>query len=350
MAVGVLGDCIKEPAMKLCEQLSDRNLWAVLEQAAIQIVTNGGMASMGYYRDAWHQQRNLSEDGANPSTIADVQATAAILQSCHTLLSPIAGGLGCGISYLAEESHYDDLLGRTLSDEIMKHKHTPERFFGTSRNIIRAIFDGIDGTANFNRGMPLFCTGLALLVDEEVRVSAIYDPIHHLVYSAVLSGPYAQPEALASASAWPVSSGNRIDLIAESRRRPPLPLNKEAIGTHFTRSNPELLRQFLQPREGEDQSAFELLVARTGGVYALNSGLLAMAEVARGALGGFLNLVTNPWDVAAGECLVRACGGVVTSTIGSPLSYLSPAKISVLAAKPHLHGDLLDIARGLPTP
>jgi len=336
--------------MKLCDLISNEQLklWTVLEQAAIQIVTTGGMASMGYYRDAWSQQEVLADDRKNPSTIADVQATAAILQSCHTLLSPIAGTLGCGISYLGEESQYDELLKASLSDEVMKRKHSPERFFGNSSNIIRAIFDGIDGTANFNRGMPLFCSAVAVLIDDQVRVSAIYDPIHHLVYSAVLSGPYKEPEATASASAWPVSSGNRINLIRECSNHKLLPLKKEALGTHFTRTNPDALKQFLRPRDGEEKSVFELLIEHTGGIYALNSGLLAMAEVSRGALGGFLNIITNPWDVAAGECLVRACGGTVTTISGAPLSYKSSSKVSVLAAKSHLHGELLEIVKSSP--
>jgi myo-inositol-1(or 4)-monophosphatase len=225
----------------------------------------------------------------------------------------------------------------------MRHKHDPERFFGGSNNVLRVIFDGIDGTANFNRGLPLFCSAVALLIDDQVRVSAIYDPIHHLVYSAALSGPYEAPTSTATASAWPVASGSRIDLAAESASQSPTPLEREAVGTHFTRSNPQALQDFLRPSPGQTEGRLERLIAASGGVYALNSGLVAMAEVARGALGAFVNVVTNPWDVAAGECLVRACGGIVTTVTGAPIDYGSPGKVSVLAAKRHLHDRLLQL-------
>lgn len=332
--------------IRLCERITAATLWPALEQAAIQIVTAGGMAAMGYYRDAWSRSAAVGEDRKNPSTDADIQATAAILQSCHTILSPMAGELVCGVSYLGEESQYDGLLRGKLSDDVMRHKHDPARFFESSNNVLRVIFDGIDGTANFNRGLPFFCSAVAVLIDDQVRVSAIYDPIHHLVYSAALTGPYETPTGAATASAWPVASGSKIDLIAGARSQPPTPLNREAVGTHFTRTRPKALQGFLRPSPGQSEGQLERLVAGTGGVYALNSGLVAMAEVARGALGAFVNVVTNPWDVAAGECLVRACGGIVTTISGAPIEYVSADPVSVLAAKQHLHGPLLQLLAG----
>jgi fructose-1,6-bisphosphatase/inositol monophosphatase family enzyme len=82
------------------------------------------------------------------------------------------------------------------------------------------------------------------------------------------------------------------------------------------------------------------LALASGGIYALGSGILAMADVARGALGGFVNIITNLWDVAAGEVLVRACGGKVTTFEGSPIEYTSANQISVIAAKGHLYKEI----------
>lgn len=326
--------------MRLCDRISGDRLWPALEQAAIQIAAAGGMAAMGFYRDAWKARRAFN-DGKNPSTDADIQATAAILQSCHTLLAPIADRLPCALSYLGEESCYQDRLRELLSHDALRRVHEPERFFGNSETTLRVIFDGIDGTGNFNRGLPLFCSAAAILIEDQVRVSGIYDPIHHVVYSASLPGPYEKPDLGATASAWQVSAGARIDMIAEARAQAPKPLREEAVGIHLTRSHKAKLREFPRPGLGQEQGMLERLAEASAGVYALNSGIVAMTEVARGGLGGFVNIVTNPWDTAAGECLVRACGGAVTTADGRPIRDSSPEKISVVAAKSHLHGPIL---------
>lgn len=334
--------------MKLCERVSDDRLWETLEHIAIETVTAGGMAAMGYYRSAWAKQFSLDEEKKNPSTIADLQATSTILRTCHTLLSPIAGKLLCGLSYFGEESTYDDYLRENLSDDVMNRKHPPKRFFESHENVLRVIFDGIDGTKNFNNGLPLFCSAVAILIDEQVRVSAIYDPMHHQVYSALLPGPLDNPEHGASASAWQVSSGNRIDLVKSQKSQQPQLLSKESVAIHLTRSHPDKLNEFAGPQGGSKESMLQRLARSSGGIYALGSGIVAMNEVARGGIGAFVNNITNPWDVAAGEVVVRACGGKVTDLAGNPIRYSSEKPISVVAAKGHLHQQILDILAGKP--
>jgi len=331
--------------MKLCERITEDELWQKLEQIAIGTVTAGGLAAMGYYRDAWGKQFALEEDQKNPSTMADLQATLSILRTCHSLLAPIAAKLPCILSYLGEETKHDDFLSKHLSDAVMSAKHSPDRFFEANEKSIRVIFDGIDGTGNFDRGLPLFCTAAAILVEDQVRVSAIYDPIHHEVYSAVLPGEYNNPELGAQASAWQVAGGNRVDMVEEAKARNKTykQLSEEAIGIHLTRSekNRPKLKEFVGCVGTE--SMLERLAVNAGGVYALNSGIVAMVNVARGALGGFVNIVTNPWDVAAGEVLVRACGGTVTDFGGNPIAYRRDEQVSVIAAKRHLHPQIKDL-------
>lgn len=116
------------------------------------------------------------------------------------------------------------------------------------------------------------------------------------------------------------------------------------MGIHLTRSHPDKLHEFLDstahfPRK----SLLERTALASGSVYALNSGIVAMTEVAKGSLGGFVNIITNPWDVAAGEALVRACGGIVTDFENQAIRYTSANPISVIAAKKHLHPTIFNI-------
>jgi fructose-1,6-bisphosphatase/inositol monophosphatase family enzyme len=336
---------------KLCERITAGGGWSHLQQAVIQSATTGGMAAMGFYRQAssWPAGlATLDQEDKNPSTLADLQATSQILHTAHTMLSPVASRLSCGHSYLGEETRYMPWFQENLSSDIFAKVKPPDEFFTEQENVLRVIIDGIDGTGSFTRGLPLFCSAVAILVDDQARVSAIYDPIHHIVYSALLAGPYAEPTAHVEAWAWQVATGDRINLTERAGQEPAKALREEAIGIHLTRNQRHRPKRqaFLGIHPPHTTSMLERLADAAAAIYAQNSGIVAMADVARGALGGFVNIITNLWDVAAGEVLVRACHGQVTDFAGAPIAYASTEQTSVVAAKAHLHTQILGILAG----
>jgi len=71
--------------MKLWERITKDSLWPALRQVAINTALSGGMAAMGYYRNAWETQSSFDAEKKNPSTEADLQATSAILRTCDSL-------------------------------------------------------------------------------------------------------------------------------------------------------------------------------------------------------------------------------------------------------------------------
>lgn len=342
---------------RLCDTITTQGRWEELERAAIAIVSAGGISAMRWYRDAadWHSSPGSSsgdpaidellseytKQQKNPPIRADLEATVTILRNADSMLSPIADSLACGLSYFGEEiviSAYRHWLTTVLGNNISRKIRNGEQFFSGEQNLLRVILDGIDGTANFYRGIPLFCSAMGILIDDQARVSALYDPIHNVVYSAILPGPYEEPTRGASASAWEVGTGNRINLVELAQRREAQQLNREAIAIHLTRSSESALHEFV--------GNLEALASASGAVYALNTGIPAMAHVAKGGLGAFLNNYINLWDVAAGEVLVKACGGAVTNFEGEEIRYNSESRVSVIAAKAHLHSQLLKILQG----
>ena len=46
------------------------------------------------------------------------------------------------------------------------------------------MFDPVDGTTNFAHGLPIFCSSLALEIDGEPAVAAIYDPTRRELFTA----------------------------------------------------------------------------------------------------------------------------------------------------------------------
>ena len=280
------------------------------------------------------------KENKNPPTYADLAATAAILRAADSFLSATAEKLRCGLAYLGEETvrpAYCEWLAQVLADSIANKVAPPDEFFTGAPNTIRVILDAIDGTANFSKGFPLFCSAIAILVDDQPRIGATYDPIHNVVYSGVLPGPYEDPGQASTAYVWEVAAGNRIDLVAHTSRQEAIPLREQAIAVHLPRGDKDKRRRFLD--------VLEELASASGAVYAVNAGSVAMANVASGGLGAFLNIHTNAWDVAAGEVLIKACGGLVTGFDGRPVPYDSARHVSVLSTNQSIHSDLLSIVK-----
>lgn len=331
--------------------------WEFLEEILVRAVIAGGVAGMTYYRPRGElpQPFELAQEAKekNPSTWADLLATARILETLNSVLPAITQPykLDCMLSYLGEETKFTSWFKEHGVDSIPERVLMARDFFSPNRehNRLRVIVDGIDGTGSFMRGIPIFCSAAAILVEDEPRVSAIYDPIHHIVYSALLLGPYGEPEKQTKARAWEVSTGNRVDLVEFARerekKRPERQLRREALGIHLTRTYQDRLPEFLRGTTECPPSMLERLAQASGAIYALNSGIFAMVEVATGSLGGFVNNVTHLWDVAAGEVLVRACGGRVTTFDRNLMKYSSDHKPSIIAADKHLHSKILDIVR-----
>ncbi len=404
------------PGYPLSSRVHQEGLWERIEEIVIRAVISAGVTAMGYYRGARHTSWNLEQNWYNPSTEADLQSSITLLQTIDHLLTPLTKqeSLDCRLFYLGEETKYKKQMEGQLQPDIRNKILVDDEFFKSGENSIRVIFDAIDGTSNFLRGLPLFSSAVAIFLDNHLRFSAIYDPIHNIVYSAVLEGGDKNPSDRARASIWRVAGGERVPLEKLHGKQEYEASLKKAIGTHLTRNkeyrhelhdfihpstrfkitkttlehlkidgidgtlteklNPLLDREYDGHREivpgirnalklpagteldqitskilgysgisGPSESKLEQLATQFGGIYILNSGLLAMVEVARGALGAFVNNSTNTWDVAAGEVLVRACGGKVTDFNGNSIQYSSGEKISVVAGSPEIHDKVINI-------
>ncbi|MBF0449430.1 MAG: hypothetical protein HQK75_01890 [Candidatus Magnetomorum sp.] len=320
------------------------NTWHAFQQALIQAVIAGGTTAMQFYQQPmpWPSEEKQAAVSKNPSTLADLQATLSIVHVLDNYISPICEHLACDFFCLGEETHYRNWFQNKLPPLIFQKILSSSQFFNQTKGI-RVIIDGIDGTGNFIRGIPLFCSAAALFVDDQVRISAMYDPIHHVVYSALLPGD--RDNICTGAEAWEcqITTNQRIDLVKKADTDEKKSLDQEGIGVHLTRNHPEKVHEFLKQSPNHSRSILEHLSNISGGIYAFNSGLIAMIDVARGSLGAYLNNTTHLWDIAAGEVLIRACGGKVTDFNTHPISYASQNRISVIAARQHVYDEIINI-------
>ncbi len=172
--------------------------------------------------------------------------------------------------------------------------------------------DPIDGTLNFSRGLPMFCTSIALQVEEESVVGVIYDPRRDELFSArrghgaTLDGAPLEVSEVAA-------------------------LEEALLVTGFPRS--------LDEAETDNVLEFARLTRASRGVRRLGSAALDLAYVAAGRLDGFWEFHLNPWDTAAGYLIVAEAGGRVTDTAGAPYD---GRQSSILATNAHLHEAIID--------
>jgi len=343
---------IAPDATRLWIKITDRadtdhtDLWNDLEDLAVQAVINGGITAMSYYKKARRTSQILN-DTKNPSYNADLQSTISILSAFDSRIKKHVHELGCNLYYLGEETVYKDEILKSLGGILVGEISKTDEFFKQSRNSIRVIIDAIDGTSNFVRGVPFFCSSIAIFIEEQLRISAIYDPLHHQVYSGLLPGPHANPLKNARANVWDITSGSNQSLkdafknfLSQESQK-----SKKSLAIHIPRSDVTKRDEFIAPgKSGEIM--LKKFAEKVATIYALNSGLLAMAQVANCALDGFVNIVTNLWDVAAGEVIIKACGGQVTNFEGKAINYASPETISVLAVNSEsFHRELLEIIK-----
>lgn len=173
------------------------------------------------------------------------------------------------------------------------------------------LFDPIDGTTNFAHGLPIFCSSLALEINGQAVVAAVYDPNRRELFTAERGS-----------GAW--LNGTPIRVTAEKR------LIDSLLCTGF----PYHVQQ--KPDELVGLFAHFLGIARA--VRRLGSAAIDLCYVAAGRLDGFWEMHLGPWDIAAGALLVEEAGGRVTATDGAPFS---ARKGNVLATNGGIHEQML---------
>ena len=99
------------------------------------------------------------------------------------------------------------------------------------------------------------------------------------------------------------------------------------------------VRRGLRPAPPRVQPDAVALMPQVAGIRRFGAAALDLAWVAHGRFDGYWELGIKPWDIAAGELLVREAGGYATDVgDGSPLD-----TGNIVAGNPHLHAKLRSI-------
>jgi myo-inositol-1(or 4)-monophosphatase len=156
-------------------------------------------------------------------------------------------------------------------------------------NDFKWVIDPLDGTTNFIKGIPHFAVSIALMHKGRLDQSVIFDPIRGELFTA-------------SRGAGAQLNGFRI------RASKAKELSQTILATSFPFKNKVKLPQYLD--------SFNKIFMQAGDIRRSGSAALDLAYVASGRYDGYWESGLKPWDMAAGELMVRESGGLVTDFSG----------------------------------
>jgi myo-inositol-1(or 4)-monophosphatase len=177
----------------------------------------------------------------------------------------------------------------------------------------RWVFDPIDGTVNYAHGLPLFCSCLALEVDQRPQVAAVFDPTRRELFTAERG-----------VGAWLNGAPLRVS-------RAPSVLDA-MLCTGFPYDVHETVDEVV--------GLFGDFVGRARAVRRLGSAALDLCYVAAGRLDGFWEQRLQPWDLSAASLVVEEAGGRLSRFDGAPFGTHGG---QVVASNGQIHDEMLSV-------
>jgi len=195
-----------------------------------------------------------------------------------------------------------DILAEELGGSSTGHSH-------------RWVFDPLDGTTNFTHGVPIFCSSLALEVDGEAVVGAVFDPNRQELFTAERG-----------IGAW--LNGAPLRVSSTDAMIDALLVTGFPYDVHATLD--------------EVIGLFSAFVSRVRAIRRLGSAAIDLCWVAAGRMDGFWEERLQPWDTRAGALIVAEAGGCVTGLDGAPWN---PAAGDILASNGRLHDSMREVVQ-----
>jgi myo-inositol-1(or 4)-monophosphatase len=177
----------------------------------------------------------------------------------------------------------------------------------------RWVFDPVDGTTNYAHGLPIFCASLALELDGQPIVGAIYDPSRRELFTAETG-----QGAFVNGARLKVSG---TEALGDALLVTGFPYDMHVRGPELV----ELFGHFLH---------------KARAVRRLGSAALDLCYVAAGRFDGFWEQHLKPWDVSAGALMVTEAGGRITGMDGAPFDARAA---HLVASNGLIHRAMLDV-------
>lgn len=182
-------------------------------------------------------------------------------------------------------------LKETLTRDYPEYGFWGEETGQSANQASRWIVDPIDGTHSFAKGQYGWSISVALEIDGEIVLGAVYAPVFNDLY-------------IAEKGKGAFKNGERIAVSDETD------LGAAMIATGFA-----CLRNYLVENNLE---RFCRIAQHTTGQRRFGSAALDLCMVADGQVDAFWEQELNLYDVAAGALIVQEAGGTLTDFKGHP--------------------------------
>lgn len=248
-------------------------------------------------------------------------AVEAVVRSGEIHLSKFRSGIRVdkkgAIDLVTEVDFEVERMFRAMvAERFPGHDVLAEELGGTSTGSkYRWVFDPLDGTTNYAHGLPIFCASLALEIDGEAEVAAVFDASRQELFTAERG-----------VGAWLNGEPLRVSQTRD--------ILDALLVTGFPYTVHETPEAFLK--------VFGAFISRARAVRRLGSAAIDLCYVAAGRMDGFWEESLQPWDTRAGALIVEEAGGRVTGLAGEPWV---PANGHILASNGALHDAMLAILR-----
>jgi myo-inositol-1(or 4)-monophosphatase len=179
------------------------------------------------------------------------------------------------------------------------------------------IVDPLDGTTNFLHGIPQFAISIGLSREDVIIAGVIYNPANDELYIAERGkGAFLNDKRLR------VAGRRKLEECVIACGLP-----------HIGRGDYEVALKEMKA-----------LQDKVAGFRRFGAASLDMAYVAVGRLDGYWERNLQPWDMAAGQIMVRESGGIVTGIEGHDNAMTTG---NVLCGNEFVHAELVKILKPL---
>ena len=170
------------------------------------------------------------------------------------------------------------------------------------------VVDPLDGTVNFSRGIPHFCTSIALKKGGEYLLGVVRDPVREETFSAMTGvGSFL--------------NGTPIKKRGIDR------LGQAIVGGGF----------FHEGAIEKGIEIFSLLVPRVKKLRFFGAAAIDLCYLAADRINGYMNFSTNEWDIAAAS--------LIASLAGARVEIREKAgKVDIIAADPKIFDEIRAVA------
>ncbi len=185
---------------------------------------------------------------------------------------------------LAMDVECEELIRGILRDAFPAHAQLGEEEGGEiATDTLTWIIDPLDGTVNYSRRFPYFCTSIAVVQGEEALAGVVYAPMTDELFTAERGGG-------AFRNGVPIHVSDVATLTGAN------------ISMGFAKSLENITHMLAHMRD---------LAHVVNKIRIMGAAALDLSYVAAGCLDGFMERGLRTWDIAAGALIVREAGGRV---------------------------------------